>query len=112
MKNVNEGTTSFLTVTFLNKNGVAETPSSASYSIKTEDGVAIRAETAIGGLAGTVELTLTSVDNRIVNSLKQNEIHVVTIVGVYGSSSDKVTSEYRYQVNNLMGLSGNPVAFE
>lgn len=107
MNQINEGTTGYLTVTFKDKSGAEEAPASASYRIDdVATGAVIRSPTALAA-AGTVEITLTPADNRILNASLKSEMRRVTVVAGYGVS-DQVTSEYVYRVNSLSGVSGNP----
>lgn len=104
---VNEGTTAYLSAAFKNKINVAEAPATIEYRI---DDVAtdteIKADTSIAAGA-TVEIVLSSVDNRILNAGNLHEQRRVTVMGHYGIS-DKVTSEYIYRVRSLRHISGNP----
>jgi len=107
MNTINEGTTGYLTITFRDKGGSDESPASASYRIDdVTTGGAIRIATSLAP-APTVEITLTPVDNRILNTKNSHETRRVTIVAIYGAN-DQVTSEYLYRINSLVGVSGNP----
>lgn len=101
---VNEKNTAYLTVTFLDKDGAQEAPTSISYRIDDEEsGSAILAPTAVTPGA-SVTITITPAQNAILDASKAQEAKLVTITGVY-SASDQVTHEYRYQVKNLRHVS-------
>jgi hypothetical protein len=97
---VNEGTTAYLTVEFTDKNGAAAAPSSISYRIDCEtNDEQVRDDTPV--TPGTsVEITLTSGDNEIIDGSHSLEKRVVTITAIYGED-DEVSDEYKYQVKNL-----------
>ena len=98
---INEDSTGYLTVTFLDKNGVAAAPVSATYRIHDVlSGTEIRAETAINPVAAQVELTLTPADNTLVSEANSTEPRRVTVVGVYGHA-DGVKADFVYEVKNL-----------
>lgn len=100
MVEVNERTTSYLTVTFKDKAGTAVAPSSATYRIDcATTGQAVKPVTALGAGAA-VEITITPAENAIVNAENVLEIKRVTVVGVYGPT-DEVTADYDYLVRNL-----------
>lgn len=98
---INEGSTGYLTVTFLDKNGLAAAPVSATYRIHDVlSGTEIRAETAITPIAAQVEITLTPADNTLVNEVNSSEPRRVTAVAVYGQA-DGVKADFVYEVKNL-----------
>ena len=100
MDQVNEGTTSYLTVTFTNKAGIAEAPSSATWeAIDKRSGEVMQAATAITP-AGTVEITIPSTVNAILEASLDSEIRRITVKASYGVS-DEVTGQFDYKVINL-----------
>lgn len=98
---VNESTTSWLSVDFLDKSGVAATPTSASYSIwnKTTD-ASILASTSLGGLSSSMDIEITAAQNALSSRLNEREIHRVTVVSGYSDGS-QLTAAYEYAVLNL-----------
>ncbi len=111
MQQVNEGTTAYLSATFADKTGVAETPTTVVYRIDdVRSGTEIRGATAVSA-ASTVEITLSPADNRILSTAQNYEVRRVTVVAAYGAA-DQVTAEYVYRVMSLVGVAGNPPAIE
>ena len=111
MMQVNEGTTAYLSATFSDKTGNADTPSTITYRIDdVRSGTEIRDATTITA-ASTVEISLSPTDNRILNATQSYETRRVTVVASYGAS-DQVTAEYTYRVTPLVGVSGNPPVIE
>lgn len=104
MEQVNEESTAYLTVTFLDKDGNAAAPSSATYRIDClTSGKAIRGVTALGA-GSSVEVTLTPTDNAIQQVSSAKETRRVTIEALYGAS-DGINEEYDYEVVNLSHVS-------
>lgn len=104
---VNEGTTAYLSATFKDKAGNTEMPATVVYRIDDISSVTeIRGVTTIAA-ANVVEITLSPVDNRILNSAQNYEARRVTVVASYGAN-DQVTAEYIYRVVSLAGVMGNP----
>jgi len=111
MMQVNEGTTAYLSATFADKTGVAETPTTVVYRIDdVRSGTEIRGATAVSA-ASTVEITLSPADNRILSTAQNYEVRRVTVVAAYGAA-DQVTAEYVYRVMSLVGVAGNPPVIE
>lgn len=97
---VNEKSTSYLSVTFKDKAGAAAAPASATYRIDClTTGTAIKADTALAP-AGSVEITITPTENRIVTSGNARERRRVTVTANYGAS-DSVSEQYDYDVVDL-----------
>jgi len=102
---VAENSTYVLTVAFLDRNGMPATPSSATYRIdeatmEGDEDAEILTDTAISGLASSVELTITPAQNAIVNDWKPFEERVITVTATYGVNDVKV-DQYPYRVKNL-----------
>lgn len=103
MYQLNERSTGYLTVTFLDKDGLPAAPASLSYRIDDlMSGTEIRGETTIGSGA-SVEIVLSPSDNLIVNAARPEENRIVTISASYGVD-DEINDEYEYQVLNLRFL--------
>lgn len=99
MPSVNEKTTAYLTVRFNDKTGAQQAPASATYRIDClTTGTAIKAAAALTP-AGSVEITLTPTDNRIVAAANVRETRRVTVSAIYGGS-DEVHDQFDYDVEN------------
>ena len=99
MKTVNEASTSYLTVSFYDKDGVLAVPTSITYRIdEPHTDTAILASTAVSA-ASSVDITITPTQNTHVVT-KWPEKRVVTVTAVYGAS-DSISEEYEYQIKNL-----------
>lgn len=97
---VNEKSTSYLSVTFKDKAGAAAAPASATYRIDCiTTGTAIKGDTALTP-AGTVEIAITPNENRIVTPGNARERRRVTVTATYGAT-DSVSDEFDYDVVNL-----------
>lgn len=102
METVKEGTTSYLTVTFLDKDGAPATPAAATYQVHDVlTGDTIRDTTVITPLASQVEIILTPADNSLLNAANPDELRRVTVAAVYGAA-DGVKDEYVYRLKNLV----------
>jgi len=101
MLTVNEGTSSWLTVTFKDKAGVLAAPSTLTYRIDCmTTGAAILAETTLAGPGSSVELHIPDELNAIQSPANALEYRRVTVVAVYGGG-DQITSFYDYIITNL-----------
>lgn len=97
---VNEGSTSYLSVSFKDKAGALAAPASLTYSLHClTTGAALRNDVALSP-ASQVEITLTPADNAILNPGNQYETRLVTVKAGYGAA-DALQEEYEYQVKNL-----------
>lgn len=104
MSQINEKSTGYLTVTFRDKTGTAEQPSSATYSIADVDsGTEVRGSTALSPSAGVVTITLNKGDNTLVDGTKQKERRRVVVSAVYGNN-DELHHAYLYDVINVPGV--------
>ena len=97
---INEGSTSYLTVTFYDKDGGYEAPTTVTYKIWciTND-KEVRAVTSLTP-ASSIEITLTPTDNSIISQSNALETRLVTIEASYGVD-DEINDEYEYDVKNL-----------
>jgi len=103
VKEVNEGSTAYLTVVCKNKAGAAQAPASAVYRIDDlSSGEVIKADTSLPA-STSMEITLSSVDNRIVNSEQGSETRRVVVSASYGAD-DAVVGVYLYKVKNVGGV--------
>lgn len=100
---VNERTTLVLTLSFKDEDGVAVVPATATYRIDdvlTE--TAILAATPLTGLASSIEVEITSAQNALISGVALEE-RIVTVEFTYGAGR-RGTSEYRYNVRGLYGV--------
>jgi len=105
LEQVNERSTAYLSVTFRDKAGAAQAPSSAAYRIDDAgSGQVVRGDTAIPTPGSTVEITLTPADNALLAEANPYERRRVTVTAEYGGG-EAVTAEYVYRVVNLAGVS-------
>lgn len=101
LQTIDQDSTSYLTVTLLDKDDVAAQPTSATYDVadvisstKIKDGVALSFS------SGVVEITLDVDDAKIVDELNNYERRKVTIHAIY-SGTDELHAEYEFRVKNL-----------
>lgn len=105
MERVNEKSTAYLTVTFRDKAGAAQAPTTVKYKIDdVATGEQVRAEEEISSPDDTIELRLEVGDNTLLNGIAKTEQRRVTVVAEYGAG-DAVTAEFIYEVVNLAGVS-------
>lgn len=96
---INEESSSYLTITFYDKDNVEAAPTSATYQVHDEATETVMlAETAMSAGA-SVEIEMTPEINTIVNDENTVETRVVTIMALYGSEA--INEEYKYKVRNL-----------
>lgn len=100
MDQVNELSTSYTTVTFYDQNGNLATPDSATYTIfNVSTGQQVLPTTVITGLASSVTLTVTAVQNTLSDRTNAQEIRRIQVISHYGAS--QLDSAYEYAVVNL-----------
>jgi hypothetical protein len=101
----NERATVVITVAFTDDDGVAVTPDSATYRIDDRASrTNILPATAVGSLASSVDLTITSEQNAIIRSRKPFEIRTMTVEFDYDGSTKHGTAQYEYKLVNLYGV--------
>lgn len=100
LSEVNEGSTSWLVASFYGKDGNPETPDAVVYEIwDIPSGTQIKSETSLTP-GPDVEITLSSTDNKILNSELFREARRVIVTATY-SGSQKLVSEFVYHVKNI-----------
>ena len=98
---VNEGSTSYLDVTFNDKDGAPDAPTTITAQIDNlTTGVQIRAPTPVTPAAATVQILITATENAIGDQSNEREWRRVTVVGDYGAG-EAVRSQHDYYVVNL-----------
>jgi len=98
MSTVNEGSTSFITISFTDQNGAAVTPSAARYRLD-KAGAAVKAWTAFTPSSPTHTLTVTAVENAIVSGA-HTEVMRITVEWTYDTDK-KGTMDTTYTLANL-----------
>ena len=102
-----EQTTDGFTISFFDKDQVAVTPDSATYTLVDEDSGDVindRLNTVITPISSVVTLAFTTDDNSIINSDKSEEVHVLQIKFIY--NTDQVgRGKNRFSVQNLAQVS-------
>lgn len=96
---VNENSTAYLTVSFLDKNGAAAQPTSTKYEV-VDDKNNVLDSGSLSPTGGVAELTLTSDVNAMQDASKDREGRLVSVEATYGAG-DALASEYRYELKNL-----------
>ena len=98
---INEGTTSFLTVTFTDKLGSPVVPASATYRIDcVTSGIAIKGSTVITPMASAVTVTILAAENAIQNQANAFEIREITVIALC-TTGEQITESAQYKVLNL-----------
>ena len=98
---VREKNTSLKPISFTDENSNAVTPTSATYQIDDESGTVITAETSFT----PGNLTISSNDNRILDTTKSAERRTVTIKWVYSGGTKNGADQFDYLVKNLTKVS-------
>jgi len=97
---IDEKSTSYLTVTLLDKDEAAAQPSSATYDVYDETSDAyIKQDIALVFTLGVTEITLDADDAEILGSANY-ERRIVTVHALY-ATDDELHAEYTYRVQNL-----------
>ncbi|MBN2392168.1 MAG: hypothetical protein JXR84_15680 [Anaerolineae bacterium] len=100
LSEVNEGTTAYLTVTFLDEDGLAAMPTAATWQCHdVASDTELQAETALTP-ASSIKITIPASVNTLVNPHAIQEKHRITLVATYGGD-DQVTAEYDFVVIGL-----------
>ena len=109
----NERSTFAITVSFLDEDGAAVIPTAATYRLDDEQlRTNLVPSTAIGSLAASVDVWITSEQNRIIRPRNPYEIRTLTIEFDYTSANGPAhgTAKYRYKLINLYGVVDVPSA--
>lgn len=102
---INEKTTLLVTCAFFDEDGIASTPSAATYRVHDRGtGTVIVASTPLTGLSTTKTIEVTSAQNAMVIATSSIEEHVLTLEWDYGSGRHG-TDEHAWLVRNLVGVS-------
>jgi len=102
-----------ITVSFLDENAVAATPTAATYRLDDEASkVNLVPVTAISPLSTAVDIWITSDQNRIIRPRSKSEIRTLTVEFDYESENGPAhaTAEYKYKLVNLYGVLDVPSA--
>lgn len=110
---VNERSAFPLRVSFLDEDGTAVVPTSASYRIDDQKNrTNVLPLTALSSLSSAMDIWITSDQNFIIRSRNIYEIRTVTVSYVYESDNGPtpVNSKYEYKLINLYGVMDVPSA--
>ena len=102
---VNEKSVAYLTVNFYDKNNVLASPSTGTWQVHDlYSNTVMQAETYITPIASSVELTLTTPINTMVDGTHGKETRRVTVKAIFGANLE-VYDEFDY---DIIGLSYVP----
>lgn len=105
MTEVNEKTTSYLSVSFYDKAGTLANPTAATFKIHDgESGKLIAGPTALAATASQEIILSGSLYNKILGSGNDRERRIVTVSATYGGADDTVNAEFSYVVKRLERL--------
>jgi hypothetical protein len=110
MEYINQNSTYVLTLSFIDENGNAVTPSSSKYRIDVSDGNAVTGNNANHWVAftpsnSTYDLAISANENAMSNNSNNREERIVTILFKYSADSKELPLEYRYMLTRLENLS-------
>ena len=101
MDAINEKSTSVQPITFTDEDGDAVTPDTATWRLHDlNSNVNLQTATALASLASSMEITIGSTENRILNGDHVSEVKELTINFTFGTGKQG-TNKVRYKVNNL-----------
>jgi len=101
MDRINEGTTGYLNLTFYDKDGNAQSPTVAYYSIRClTTGSTVVDVTSIPP-ASTIEIKIKPDENYIIDPGNDTELRRVLVQAEYGAQ-DAVTDIYEYHVDKIL----------
>jgi len=102
MLTVNERTSTTLSLTFADEHGAGVTPTSGKYRIDDIiSGDIITGWTAFTPSTSSYDISITSLENGIIDETNDSEVRAITVI-VYYSGGKQCTSEYRYEITNLL----------
>lgn len=102
---INEQSTSAVTFTLADKDGVPASPSTVTYRMDClTTGTPLVEETVLVGPGPQVKLDMSSQDNRIIDQNNVQEYKRLTIRADYADGA-RLTSEFDWVVNNLKFIS-------
>lgn len=98
---VNEGTTSYIRVSFIDQDGDALVPSSITYRIDDlGSGQVLLPATSVAP-SDSVEIRVPPAVNSLIDQHASSETRVATIEASYGADGDALIDEVRWLVKNL-----------
>lgn len=98
---VNEASVAYLKMSFLNKEKVLAAPAAITYAVQCmTTGTQIIAETSVASPADTVEITIPSSANAIINQANRYELRRVTVRTAFGDGQSH-NEQFDYRVRNL-----------
>ena len=100
MATVNEKSTSYVSVSFVDKTGAQATPTSVTYRLDCATNSQQIIDWTSVSPAASLEIQISSTQNAIINQQNDTERRVVTVRAVYGAS-DELHAEHYFIVQNL-----------
>jgi hypothetical protein len=102
MNTVNEASTAYVGVTFVDKAGAAAQPSAATWRLDClTTGAQLVGATNLSASGGTAEVTIPATATEIQTATNRTETKRLTVIAQYGSGADQVTDDFDFQVRNL-----------
>jgi hypothetical protein len=100
---INEGSTAWLEVAFLDRDGLPETPVGVTYRIDclTNDSE-VTADSSLSP-GSSVEVVLSAADNQMIDETKETEHRRVTVTATYGAGQAHI-ERFDYLVQNLRAV--------
>jgi hypothetical protein len=101
---ITESSTSWVDVSFFNKDGTPATPDSVAYSLQClATGKVLESNVPVTPASSSVEIALTPEDNKIQDENNSYEDKLLTVVATFGID-DQMTDDFIYRVRNLRGF--------
>lgn len=101
LKEFNEKTTTYVPVSFRDKDGALAVPQAISYRVDClSTNTEIIADTSFPSVASEIEITLPITATTIQDPLNDFERKLVTVTATYGGG-EQVTGAYQFRVRNL-----------
>jgi hypothetical protein len=105
VKIINERTSVILAMQFTDENKVAVVPGSGQYQITDEaTGTVLTSWTSFSPAAATHNLAINQTNNRILDDTNASEVRIISVVTQYSGGTKQCTSEFRYEVTNLVAV--------
>ena len=94
---IQEGSAWGLTFAYTDKDGAPETPTVATYTVHDESSATVLGSGTLA-LTSTVDVTLNTTHNTLVDGSKTQETRVLTITNTYAGVEDKQFILYRWEI--------------
>lgn len=100
---INERSSAYISVAFLDKTGAPAIPASVTYSTACRTtGIAIKTNVAVTPLS-TIQINLDALDSTIQNTANKTEEKALTVNAIF-NTNDESHDEYLWYVRNLAGV--------